>query len=279
VKRTVYRQFFVAVMLLLVRGLLAQAPTPADRWNKSDASTVLADPEFYKLGVDERRSILERIDRKFGKIPYEKQDAYLWKAETANLPKAAPPKEVFTWKAGNPGNTATESTKIMESAGIRVEASLGREEFYCSHIRILNKTKAPLKVHPQTFVLNVAQPKPQVLSFEYPSRVAYQLKKVAAKRSFDEMARQKGTAPNGVTGGKVPQIQVGTSADTLTGVRTAADRAAEILQTYLIEGVVDPADKLEGEVYFQRCRGAREFLLRVFVGEYAFDIPFEAPKR
>jgi hypothetical protein len=279
VKTTFYRQALAAAMVFVVRGLLAQSPAPADRWNNSDAATVLADPEFYKLTVNDRKRILERIDRKFAKMTYEKQDAYLWNAETANLPKPAPPKEVFTWKVDNPGCTATESTKIMESAGIRVEASLGREEFYRSHIRILNNTKAPLKVRPQTFVLNVVRPKPQALSFEYPGRVSYQVMKVAEKRSADEMARQRGTAPSGMTGGTVPQIQVGTSVDTSTGVRSAADRAGEILRTYLIEGVVDPAGKLEGEVYFQRCRGAREFLLRVAVGEYAFDIPFDAPKR
>jgi len=278
-KRSFGRLTLAAATVFVVHGLAAQTPDPVERWNKSDSATVLADPEFYKLTVRERKSILERIDRKFAKMSYEKQDSFLWNAETASLPKPAPPKEVFTWSANPPGSAASGSTRIVEGAGIRVEASLAREEFYSSHIRITNSGKAPLKVRPRTFVLNVTQPKPQALSFEYPSRVAYQLMKAAEKRDASLMARQTATAPGGGGGGSVPQIQVGHAADGATGLRAASNRAADILQTYLIEGVVDSSDKLEGEVYFQRHRGARELMLRVVVGDYAFDIPFDAPKR
>lgn len=277
--RSFHRHILAVAVISAVHGLPAQTATPADRWSKSDTATVLADPEFYKLTVRERKSTLERIDRKFAKMSYEKQDAFVWNAETANLPKPAPPKEVFTWNAGKPGSTANESTKIVEGAGIRVEASLAQEEFYRGRIRITNNSKAPLKVCPQMFVLNVIQPKPQALSFEYPSRVAYQIMKAAEKRDASLMSRQTATAPGGGGGGAVPQLQVGHSADSSNVLRTASDRATGILQTYLIEGVVNPSDKLEGNVYFQRCRGAREFTLRVAVGDYAFDIPFEAPKR
>ena len=89
-------KILAATTSILTSCLLAQAPPTADRWKNAAPAVVLADPAFYKLSLDERRNLLKHIDRKFDQMSIDRQEAYLWKVETANLPKPAPPMQVTT---------------------------------------------------------------------------------------------------------------------------------------------------------------------------------------
>jgi len=263
-----------AVATFLPPALLPQSPPSPDRWAKSSPAAALADPDFYQLSIDDRTTVLRRIDPKFAKMNQIKQDDYVWKTETANLPKPPTPKQVFTWDSNRPASTMGESVQAVEGEGIRVEASLQRDEFYRAHLRIVNRTKTPLKLCPRVFVLNVVEPKPQALAFEYPSRVAHEIVRAAENRRMrHEM--QRSPSELGAKEGKatVAQNRVPTNGPGVSDLRSASDRATDILKDHLVEGAVDPGATSVGDVWFQRARGAKTFLLRVYVGEFAFDIP------
>jgi hypothetical protein len=263
-----------AVVLFSVPCLFPQ-PTPnPDRWANATPAAALADPDFYLLSIEERTILMRHLDPKFAKMFPDKQSVYLWKAENENLPKPPTPKQVFTWDAGHPASAAGDSVRAIEVEGIRVEASLRHEDFYCARVKFVNRTKVPLKVCPRTFTLTTVDSKPRVLIFEYPARVAHEIVRTAenrlARRELQRSPTELGSKEGKST---VPQNQVPTTAPDRSGLRTASDRANSILTNYMPEGSVDPGSATEGEVFFQRARGAKQLLLRVYAGEFAFDIP------
>jgi hypothetical protein len=263
---------------ILASCLLAQAPPTADRWKNAEPAVVLADPDFYRLSMDERRSVLKNIDRKFGQMSVDRQEAYMWKLETANLPKPAPPKQVFTWAPNAPGASAPGPVKGFDGPGLRVEAALFREDFFRAQLRITNLGAAPVEIRPRTFVLNAVKPKPAVLCYEYADRAALEMINAEIRRSEGG-------------GGSLPMLSGGGGRSLTTGNPTirgggrdaagesVQDRAQRALATYLPEGPLAPHTVLDGNVYFQRHKNAEEFVLRVYVGEFAFDFPMTVPKR
>jgi hypothetical protein len=239
-------------------------------WLSSDPKKVLADPEFYKLSINERVEILQQIDRKFTKHSFRKLDGYLWEAETANLPKAAPPKQVVPCNSSDPTCTADLSyngklTRQIQAAGIRVNCTLDSDGFVYAHIRVQNDTTSPLSIRPQTFVMNVLKPKVYVLYFEYPMRVYWQSQKAASH-----------FYPNYIPGEPArPQAE-----ETYAWARQGMyQHSATIEEKALYEVNLPPNSIIEGNVYFQTDYKAREVVVRAFIGDFAFDFPFSLPKR
>jgi hypothetical protein len=206
----------------------------------------------------------------------------MWKLETANLPKPAPPKQVFTWAPNAPGTSATGPVKGLAGADLRVEAALFREDFFRAELRITNLSAAPVEIRPRTFVLNAVKPKPAVLCYEYPDRAALEMINAEVRRG--EGPHASTPMLSGGTGRSVtsmsgdPSIHVAGGRPDGPG-QSVQDRAQRALTMYLPEGPLAPRTTLDGNVYFQRHKKAEEFVLRVYVGEFAFDFPMTVPKR
>lgn len=265
---------------ILANCLLAQTAPNADRWKNADPAVVVADPDFYRLPIDERRSLLKSIDRKFSQMSVDRQEDYIWKLETANLPKPAPPKQVFTWNPDGSVASATGPVKTLTGADLKVEAALFREDFFRAHLRITNLGAAPVEIRPRTFVLNAVKPKPAVLSYEYPDRAALEMIKAdsrSGQSSGGSLPMQSGAMGRSITSSGVDSsLRDGRRKGAGESVR---DRATRALTAYFPEGPLAAHTVVDGNVYFQRHKNAEEFVLRVYVGEFAFDFPMTVPKR
>ena len=65
-----------------------------------------------------------------------------------------------------------------------------------------------------------------------------------------------------------------------TSVSMAAfNLAGTIEPKSLTKGALAPGASAEGDVYFEQDDRASEVVLRVFISNYAFDLPFSTPKR
>jgi hypothetical protein len=276
------RMLAVTALFILASCLLAQTPPNADRWKNADPAVVVADPDFYRLSIEERRSLLKSIDRKFGQMSVDRQEDYMWKLETSNLPKPAPPKQVFTWAPNAPGASAAGPAKSLVGADLKVEATLFREDFFRAQLRITNLNTAPAEIRPRTFVLNAVKPKPAVLCYEYADRAALEMIKADARRgegSPASMPMQSGATGRNITSsGGLESLQAKNGRRDGPG-ESVQDRAQRALTEYLPEGPLAPRAMIDGNVYFQRHKNAEEFVLRVYVGEFAFDFPMTVPKR
>jgi hypothetical protein len=275
-------KMLAVITSILASCLLAQTPPTPDRWKNAEPAVALADPDFYRLSIDERRNVLKRIDRKFSQMSVERQEAYMWKLETANLPKPAPPKQVFTWAPNAPGTSVAGPVKGLAGAGLGVDVTLFREDFFRAQLRITNVSAAPVEIRPRTFVLNAVKPKPAVLCYEYADRAALEMINADVRRNSGPHA----STPmlSGGTGRSVTSMSGDPSIHVAGGRRdgpeeSVQDRAQRALTTYLPEGPLAPHTTIEGNVYFQRHKNAEEFVLRVYVGEFAFDFPMTVSKR
>ena len=264
--------------------LLSQATQIPNWWFSADPKKVMADPLFPALPLLERQKILSQIDPKFAKLSIQKQDRFLWNAETDYLPKAEIPAAVFTWTP-NDANSASgivdsALTRSVSGGGLRVEASLERHSFFFSHLRISNSRATPVELRPKTFLLRVVKPKQYTLFFEYPSRVSYEFAAAAADYSPGYYPTERTTVTSGA-GNPIARIY---SPDPVA--RQEIDKMAQIerdgafqyslllLQKALQDGVVDPGASVEGDVYFESSSLAREATVRVFCGGYEYDLPF-----
>lgn len=276
---------------LLAALTFGQSPQIPSWWLSSDPKRVLADPLFHTLFVNQRIQILSQIDPKFAKLSFDKQDAYLWNAETANLPKAEPPKRLFAWNAMNPNSTAdfpyqNRLTRSMEAAGFRVQATLERNGFFISHVRVENKANGPVLVRPQTFVLNVSKPKTYALYFEHPLRVWWQTTKGFTSLSPTYIPTERTTVRSGNTGRAVATIDSPDQAakqeikDMYTQMQKwGYEYVKTIVPNSLTESTLAANAAVEGDVYFEMSDKAREVVLRVFLGDTAFEFPFSIPKK
>ena len=271
--------------------LFGQSPQIPNWWLSSDPKKVLADPLFHTLFVAQRIQILSQIDPKFAKLSFDKQDVYLWNAETDNLPKAAPPRQVFIWSPTNPNSTADFSyegqlTRSLEDAGIRVQATLERHGFFISHIRVENKTTEVVLVRPQTFLLNVSKPKKYTLYFEYPMRVWWQTTKGVSGLAPTYFPTERTTVRSGNTGRAVATIDTPDQAakqeikDMYGRMQQwGYEYAKTVVPNSLAETTLASKATVEGDVYFEMDDKARDVILRVFVADTAFDFPFSIPKK
>jgi hypothetical protein len=231
---------------------LPRKPQIPSWWLSADPKTVLSDPLFPAFSIEQREEILTQIDPKFAKMSRDNRHAYLWRSETDHLPKATTPSEVIRWNATD-RNCSTEFArfnvlrKTITTNSFRVEATLDQVVFFKAHLKIVNKTETAISIVPQTFVLNVAKPKRYTLFFEYPSRVSFEI--------FDRMAAHR--PPLGVE-----------------AVKAAADLAQRIEPESMPPGSLLPGMSVEGNVWFEENRYAREVVLRVSIADRAFDIPF-----
>jgi hypothetical protein len=287
-RRCVTASFFSATLLCF-----QQNPLPS-WWFSSEIKAVMADPLFSALPISTRREILSQIDRKFAKMNSDKQDAFLWSAETTYLPKAPPPKDVFAWNATGPGSTselldigelAPAIGKTVTARGLHVQASVDRKlGFFRCHLRIVNEASNAFMIQPRVFVLNVVKPKRYTLFFEYPSRVSYQLIKAGLHYQLGYTPTERTTVRSG-TGRTIATIDAPDHAaeqevkETTTSVSVAAFTVAGTIESKsLKEDPVAPGASVDGDVYFEQSDNAREVVLRVFISEYAFEIPFSTPK-
>jgi hypothetical protein len=219
-------------------------------WFAADPQKVLADPLFPTLDIDERTEVLAQIDPKFAKMTTNRRNAYLWRAETFYLPKAPIPSEVVRW-AATASNCSTEFdglgalTKTITANGFRIEATLHKMSFFKVHLKIVNNSGRTVQVVPQTFVLNVINPKRYTLFFEYPSRVGFQLATLPARINLD------------------PET-----------LKYILGLSAQIVPQSMASGSIPPGAFVEGDVWFESDSHVREAVLRVSIEDRAFDIPF-----
>jgi hypothetical protein len=95
-KQPVARTVPVVASLVFGGILLSAQPTEIPNWwFSADSKAVMSDPLFPNLPLSTRREILSQIDSKFAKMKGDKQDAFLWNAETAYLPRAATPRQTL----------------------------------------------------------------------------------------------------------------------------------------------------------------------------------------
>jgi hypothetical protein len=231
------------------------------RWLSSDPRSVLADPHFYDLGIPEREKVLIEIDPQFRSLSSEKRHSYLWNAETDNLPKPLPAKNTYVWALGNPTSKlelskTNELTKVVDVNRVEVAARIPLfnriGSFFEVHIRITNKSTEPVNVIPQTFFVRAIAGRDSLLRFEYPERIFYEL----SHRMIRAELSGRLNAPQDVIGDMNKMV--------------ISIPAQAIKQTTLGDG-----ETVEGEAYFETPeKKMREFVLNVFVGQDAFQIPF-----
>ena len=274
--------------------LFGQSEQIPNWWFSADPKKVVADPQFVQLSLSTRSKVLSQIDPKFAKMKPDKQDQYVWNAETANLPKAGIPKVIVTWNSAEPISTSEVTnfgdplpvlTKKTTADSVTVQTSLNREfGFFHAHIRISNGTSHDIIIQPQVFILEVVRPKPVTLFFEYPTRVSYNL----MKSSFNYTPY---VLPARTT---IRSGQTGRTVATIDAPDPAAKKQSEDIQRSVMDagltlgmgiepkalkgGGIAAGARAEGDVYFERSDGAREVILKVFVSDSLFQFPFNTPK-
>jgi hypothetical protein len=270
-------------------GLAQSTPIPSS-WFSSDPKSVMSDPLFATLPLNTRMEILVQIDPKFAKMDFDRRDAFLWRAETTYLPKAAIPKEIFKWKPNDIASTTQVKdfgpiTRTITARGLVVQASIDRISFLVSHVRIVNDSTETITVRPQIFVLEVLKPKRYTLFFEYPNRVIYQFVKAGINYTSPYVPTERTTVRSG-TGRTVATVDSPDPMakqdvrDVTTAISNAAFSVARtVVPKSLQEGVVLPGSSVEGDVYFERSDRAQDLVLKVFLSDLGFEIPFSLPKR
>ena len=285
----------IALTAALAAVLFGQSTPLPNWWFSADSKSVLADPLFPTLPLTTRKQILSQIDPKFAKMKPADQDRFIWRAETDNLPRASTPKQIFTWKTTDPDCTSEllevgwinqAITKRIKTHDLSVQAALERFSFLRAHVRIENGTPEAVPIKPQIFVLEPTNPRLKTIFFEYPSRVFYQFVDAALNYNLDYIPTERTTIRSGTTGPTVATIETpdpvvkqelkDARASTLSG---AFNYTATIENRSLKEVLLAPGAFAEGDVWFESNDKVREVVLRIFLSDYAFDIPFSLPKR
>jgi hypothetical protein len=230
--------------------LVAKSSELPTWWFSARPETVLADPGFEDLSISDRDNIMAQIDPHFARMSYRDRHGYLWRAETKYLPRGNAA-SVVTWVPSMASSTSDVSLlgirKSLTAGNVVVSARLERIRFFEAHVWIVNSTNAPIGIDPRTWVLNVLKPKKYTLYFEYPSRVSWEV------------------------GMGVLNNILSLPASTM---RTALDDANSIPATALARLEVQPGQSVDGDVYFEIDSKAKEVVLRIFIAERAYDIPF-----
>jgi hypothetical protein len=282
----------LSIMLSSGFGLAQSIQIPSS-WFSADPKTVMNDPLFPTLPLSTRRDILSQIDPKFAKMKSDKQDAFLWNAETAYLPKAGVPKQTFSWKPNDPASTSqlldvgwigASVTKTISAGDLVVQATMLRYSFLVAHVRIRNDTTESITVRPQTFVLDVLKPKRYTLFFEYPSRVSYEFIKAGLNYTSPYVPTERTTVRSG-SGRTVATVDSPdpVAKQDVRNITTAITNAAvsvagTVEPKSLKEGIVRPGSSVEGDVYFERSDKAQELVLKIVLSDVGFEIPFSLLK-
>ena len=269
---------------------LAQSIQIPSSWFSADPKTVMSDPLFPTLPLGTRKEILSQIDPKFAKMGFERQDAFLWQAETTYLPKAQAPRQVYPWRPTDPSSTSqSDSTGVLTKSvnihGLVVQSSVQRIGFLIAHIRIQNGTTEAVSFHPEMFRLEVLKPKRYTLFFEYPSRVSWQMFKAGANYTSTYTPMQRTTLQNGA-GGTIATVD---SPDPVAKKKMedvaamvsngAVSLALTVEPKSLKAGMVLPGNSVEGDVYFEQSDKAQDLTLKVFLSDVAFEFPFTLARR
>jgi hypothetical protein len=222
------------------------------------------------------------------------QDRFMWRGETDYLPRAPAPKQVFAWKASDPnctselleiGWSSQAITKRIKTHDLSVQAALERFSFLRAYVRIENGTPEALLIKPQIFVIEPTKPMQKTIFFEYPSRVFYQFVDAALNYNPGYVPTERTTIRSGTTGPTVATID-GPDPVAKQELKDAQSAKLSGLFSYtatiqtrsLKEGLLAPGTFAEGDVWFERSDRVREVVLRIFLSNYSFDIPFSLPK-
>lgn len=268
----------------------AQTVQIPSSWFSADPKSVLSDLRFHTLPSETRIEILSQIDPKFAKLNLKRKEQFLWEAETQNLPKAPTPEQHFIWRPSESSSTSkitsfSQITKVLSAGGFIVEASIQRAGFFIARIRIVNQSGSPVKVVPQTFVLDGVKPNRKTLYFEYPSRVSAQYRKAGLNQRVPFIPTERTTVRT-ASGQTVATIdtpdhdarkEFSNMAHTMTDV--AFLLAENVGRRSLKEAVLGPREALEGDVYFEGSRKVHELVLKLVLAESGFEIPFSFPKQ
>jgi hypothetical protein len=164
------------------------------------------------------------------------------------------------WIKTEPGctlefSTTGEMIKVISTPDLEAKAGAPNTnwpQFAEVTLTIKNKSRLPIKVVPQTFVLGVEKPKFEVLRFEYPNRVYYELMDLMLRRAF------------------TPEFAA------FSAARADAFKSiAAIPRDALKQSSIAPGDSVEGKVYFEEpSKRMTDVSLFVFVEHTSFQIPF-----
>jgi len=264
-------------------------------WFTAEPKAVLSDPLFPTLPLTTRKEILSQLDPKFARMKTEDQNRFLWHTETDYLPKAAAPKQTFRWSAADPncssellqvGWISPTITKRIRAHDLNVQAAFERFSFLRAHVRIENATSEAVLVKPQLFVLDVLKPKRTTLFFEYPSRVYYQFMISALNQGPDYVPTERTTVRSGSTGRAIatidtpdPVARQDVRNENASAVNSAIGCASTIQSKSLKEELLAPGSSIDGDVWFERNEKVRELVLRIFVSDSAFELPFSLARR
>jgi len=273
---------FLIFALTCSAGQSTQIPT---WWFSARPEAVLADPAFADLYVSDRQQIMTQIDPKFARMSQRNQDLYLWRAETKYLPRGTAA-SIITWAPGMPGATAdslpapSPVRKSLDSDGIVVGATLERPSFFWCHVWIANHTDKAVVIDPRTWVLNEIRPKHHTLFFEYPTRVSMTIQESNINAHPYDIT-QRSVIRSGETGRELATIDI---PDTTAKAQWDAQRDArigsimdfgrKIVEDALPRSELQPGHSVDGTVYFEMDSKPTEVLLRVFLANRAYDIPF-----
>ena len=174
--------------------------------------------------------------------------------------------------------------KTIKGGGFSIQASIDEISFLFCHLKITNETSEAVTIQPQVFVLNVLKPKRYTLFFEYPSRVSYQfiLAGVNYNPTYTPMERTTVRSGTGRTVATIDSPDVGAKEEMkqmATSVsRSAFEVAGTIESKALRKGSLAAGATAEGDVYFEQDKNARELVLKVFISDCGFELPFSIPK-
>jgi hypothetical protein len=283
-----------AVVVLAYPGVaLTDAAQPGQilsRWFSERPETVLADPAFADLYISDRRQVMMQIDPKFARMNAQNQDLFLWRAETKYLPRGSAAK-IVVWSPGAPGSTADSTggavtiRKSIESEGIVVGATLERPSFFWCHVWIANHTDKPIVIDPRTWIVNEIAPKRHTLFFEYPLRVSTTIQQSAINIPPYDIT-QKSVIRSGETGRELatvetpdPSAKAEWNVQRYTRVGAVIDFGRDIVKNALPRSELQPGQSIDGAVYFEMNSKSTDVILRVFLANRAYDIPFAVSKK
>ena len=234
----------------------------------------------------------------FARLPYEKKRRYLYIAEKASFPKPAP-RCVVVWNKQCSGCALEIDTdlspygvaKRIAAGGITVRVAINHDPlgYLEAQIAIQNLTASPLQILREAFQVLEIRPKRQTLLFEYPGSVAdYCLRSIG-----QSPAPNPGSTLSGMSTVTSPNDSSATSTTRTTAILTPPARdpawssgaydsavwlARNIREAALNTVELKPGERAKGKVWFQDDRKAVEVVVRIPLGEFAFDVPFSIPK-
>jgi hypothetical protein len=157
------------------------------------------------------------------------------------------PVPIATWRPGEAGSGETikdkQTIRTLAREGVAVSATVVRDkDLLWADVTISNRSKRPLNVNPQTFILTEVSPKQIALAYRTPENVASTVT-ADSKRLGALMARR------------------------------STKKVEDILNRALREITLMPGQDVAGSVFFERDEKAKDVVLRIPTSGVTFEVP------